>query len=472
MNIIPQLSMFVKSAIPNESLSGLLKGKLTNVRKNGFVPENYYYLIHLINPALTFWSRKYKDTQKSNDILRKLNLGKRLERMASFWFRKLPDFLTEGGKLDGAFVGIPRVRGAMDFRIGENIIEFKTKDTLPESVNEIFQKYPQDLEQLAFYSVLDTSKSKKNYLVFMNNIPPYKLKVFKVITKDFGKIKTLLLERIKLLDEAFEKGDYSKLGQCRYYEQCRYMENSLCKCNELSPLPTNVLGDGLIVEYDEEFTQILQNEMGKSDVTKDLFTTFNIIAPRKCIMEKKRGVVSDYTPDVKKGGYLACLYNLIGKLSMNPSLTQRKTIKGMLKDDRVYIAQRWLNVPSSASKFGYELTPYTMRYSIIDTLEKARKPTQYALAELAIICAIYGKAKGLIFTVYPNLDDSVQVHDVVFKDPKEILRIIKERLDGLDECMKNGDILSVDACPDWMNYKGDCPLMKECHSKEGRGCIK
>ena len=195
MDIISTLNALVKSINSNESLAGLIKKQISNEgQKDSFVPESYYYLTHLVNPIVTYWSRKNKDIKRSNEILRKLFLGKKLERMAGYWFRKLPQFITEEGKLDGAFVGIPRVRGSIDFRIGDKIIEFKTKDELPSSSEELFLKYPQDVEQIAFYSVLDTIRSNENYLVFMNNTAPYKIKAFKIKTNDPGKIKSLLIE--------------------------------------------------------------------------------------------------------------------------------------------------------------------------------------------------------------------------------------------------------------------------------------
>ena len=473
MGVILQLNAYVKSVNSNESLAGLLKRKINAERKDGgFVPETYYYITHLVNPVATYWSRKHTKVKRSNDILRKLFLGKKLERMASFWFKKLPNFITEEGKLDGAFKGIPRVRGSIDFRIGEQIIEFKTKDELPSTSEEIFEKYPQDLEQLAFYSVLDTLESMENYLVFMNNTAPYKFKAFKIITRDLGKIKSLLIERIKLLDQALEEDDCSKLGKCRYYPQCQFHLNKICKCNQAKLLPTNILTDGVSVEYDDDFTQLLQNEMEKSNVTKEQFTTINVIAPRKCVMEQKFDMERDYTPDVIKDSYIACLSNIIRKLSMNPSDSENEFIKGLMKNDRMHVAQRWLSIPSSTNKSGKELLPYTVRVSKVNTFEYARKPTQYAIAELAIVCAIYGKEKGLIFTIYPNLDDHVQVSEVIFKNSSGILTIVNQRLNVLVESLKSGEILSNSACPDWMNNDGNCPLMQLCHSKEGTGCVK
>lgn len=473
MGLIQEINYkFIRSINSNESLAGLIKTQISNAsQKDSFVPQNYYYVTHLVNPIATYWSRINKDIKKSNDLLRKLFLGKKLERMAGYWFRKLPQFITEEGKLDGAFIGIPYVRGSIDFRIGEKIIEFKTKDEVPATPEEILLKYPQDVEQLAFYSILDTLSSHENYLVFMNNTAPYKIKAFKIKTTDVGKIKSLLIERIKLLNFAIEKKDPAKLGKCRYYPDCQFNENKICTCNTAEYPSINSLREGLSIDYDVDFTHLLEAEMEKSNVINEFFTTINIIAPRKCLIERKFQIESTYAPDVLKDSYTACLGNIVRRLSFNPTIEQNEYIKGLKKEERLYIAQRWLRIPSSTSDMRYELLPYTIRVSNATEHAKANRPTEYAIAELAIICATYGKQKGLIFTIHPNLKDHVTVSEIIFQDLTELLNTIRVKLDNLEKSLQNGDIFLNEPCPEWMNDKGGCHLIKLCHSKPGLGCI-
>lgn len=472
MSFIKRLKGYKKFVSNFESISAMLKGNLIAQKRESFFPSNYYYLTHLVNPAHTFWNKKFPDTPKSDDLARKLFLGNHLGRLASAWFRKLPKFFVEEGKLDGAFVGIPGVRGNLDFKIGDAIIEFKTKDTLPISVDDIFVNYPQDLEQLAFYSVLHPLNPRENYLVFMNNIPPYKFKAFKVITKDFGKVKELLMRRMKILNEAFKQDDCSNLGRCRYYgNDCQFEENKICKCSEMEPLHTIILRDGLDVVEDASFTQLLQSEQGKSTVPNDMFTTKDIIAPRKYLMEKKLNIEEEWKSDDLREEYSACLGNLIKKLPMQLTSAQSEQIKNSIRDPRAYIAHKWLLVKTSIKPSGEDL-PYTVKVNKTPRLEWATGPGEYAIAELAIICALYGKSKGLVFTVYPILDDLVHVYEVVFNNPEEILKIIKERIDSLEKATENGEILSVEACPEFMNNNKECPLMKICHSKKGTGCVE
>ena len=153
-------------------------------------PNNYFYVTHVTNPAQTYSSRLHPEVKKSPEIARKLARGKQLHYFASIWFKNLPDFYVGEGLLDGAWAGIPGGRGKIDHRIGDSLIEFKTKTEPPNIPEEIVSKYPQDLEQLAFYSVMHPSNPKKNYLVFMRDLPPYEIKAFRIDIKDKGTIKS------------------------------------------------------------------------------------------------------------------------------------------------------------------------------------------------------------------------------------------------------------------------------------------
>lgn len=471
MSIIFRLNGFVKSITNNESLSAMLKERIKFEKRELHFPENYYYLTHLINPAHTFWTKKFPNIPRSDNLARKMLLGKRLERLSSAWFRKLPNFYVEEGKLDGIFVGIPGVRGNIDFKIGDSIIEFKTKDSLPRSDDEIFDNYPQDIEQVAFYSTLHPMKPIENYLVFMNNIPPYKVKAFKIITQDFGKIKDLILRRIKLLNESFQKDDYVNLGRCRYYQNnCQFQENNVCKCSEVEPLQTNVLKEAIKIVYDADFTKLIETEMNNSSIQKDMFTTKDVIAPRKYLMENNFEIEEDWKSDNVREEYMACLGNLVRKLQFRLSTRQSEYIKNSILDPRIYVAHKWLYIKTSNKPNG-EILPYTIKVSKTRDPQWANKPHEYNIAELAIICGAYQKPKGLIFVVYPEIQDLVKVYEVSFDNINEILKIVKERVDALEQASKNSELFSVEACPDFMNNNKTCPLMDKCHAEEGMGCV-
>ena len=170
---------------------------------SGASSNSYYSLTELTNPQQKFCKVTAPYVKRNNTLARKLIMGKILERKFANWCRLMPELQVEEGTLDGAYVGIPRVRGRVDFIIDNRIVELKTKENIPESVNEIYDKYPNDLEQLVFYSALHPSRPEKNILLFMKDKSPFSMRAFEVNTKDFNTIKSIILERIQILDNAF-----------------------------------------------------------------------------------------------------------------------------------------------------------------------------------------------------------------------------------------------------------------------------
>jgi hypothetical protein len=456
----------------NESVSSLLKQKIKKEKAARFIPENYFYVTHVTNPAKFFWEQKRRDVEKTDKVSRKLMLGKQLEKKAGVWFRNLPEFFLEEGKLDGAWVGIPGVRGSIDYRIGDSIIEFKTKNDLPENADTVIEKYPQDLEQLSFYSILHPDFPECNYLVFMNNAPPYKLKAFRVRILNRGGLKTLLLGRISNLKKAIETDDCSKLGQCRYYGSgCEYEENHACECHMHEPLSTESLKKAVEVSFDETFTNQLEAARKGSLGNDFSFSIRDVIAPRKFYLSEKTDFKEAWKGDTDNEEYLAFLSNMIRKLSLCPSQEELKLISSQMKEPRLRIARKWLKLKSSSQENG-EIVPYLVKVGKAKDIKLTKRPGKYHLSELGIICASYGKPKGMIFTVYPELDNYIQVHEVIYNNPDGIMKFVKATLDNLEKAIKADDISIIPPCPDFMNNDKKCPLTVKCNGENIRGCVE
>jgi hypothetical protein len=425
MGIIEEVNRCVIGTTHDESLSSLLKNVMTSQLSEDPTPQNYFYVTHVTNPAQSYYSRLYPDVRKTHEIARKLARGKQLHNFASIWFKNLPNFCVEEGLVDGIWEGIPGVRGKIDHRIGDSLIEFKTKEEPPNTPEEIISKYPQDLEQIAFYSVMHPLKPEKNYLVFMRDSSPYEIKAFRVDIRDKGTIKSVLISRIDLLNNAIETTDPSRLGRCRYFETgCQFHIHSHCSCADMEPLNIAPLLRSLEITYDDEFTQKLIRVREESEAPRIFcVSTRDIIAPRKHYMEMVSGLESPYNGD-EVDDYKACLWASIGNLKRRLSIdvdgTERQSIMGSQRDPRARIGFRWMKIKSSLKPEG-EIVPYIEKVSLASEM-KYTKPSQYHLAELGIICAMYGKSKGLIIRVFPNLDKYVQVIQVSYKNQDEIVR--------------------------------------------------
>ena len=134
-----------------------------------------------------------------------------------------------------------------------------------------------------------------------------------------------------------------------------------------------------------------------------------------------------------------------------------------------FIGFRWLKLKSSIHPSG-EIVPYLLNINLSYNPAFVKDPSTYHLAELGIVCASYGKSKGLIIRVCPNLGKLVQVFQVTYENIDRIQHIVKETIDSLEKAEQKEDLLSLPPCPTFMNDGGKCPLMQECHSEEGSGC--
>jgi len=473
MDIIDEINQFVVGTTYDESLSSLLKKVMDSQLSEEPTPKNYFYVTQVTNPAQTYFTRFHPEVKKSPETARKLAYGKQLHNFASIWFKNLPGYMAEEGLVDGAWVGIPGVRGKIDHRVGESLLEFKTKDSIPSTPEEIISNYPQDLEQLAFYSAMHPSHPKNNYLVFMKNSVPFDIKAFKIEINDNGVIKSILHSRITNLNKAIDTKDPSKLGKCRYFDTgCQYQEKNICSCAEFSPIKTDALQKALALTFDENFTKELVQAREMSAIPRVFSLSIrDIIAPRKHYMETIACLESSYNSD-DIDEFKACLWSSIRLMKKHNEIdlngSERLSIFEAQQDPRIRIGFRWLKMKSSVHPEG-EIVPYIEKISMVDET-RSTKPGPYHLAELGIICAMFGKSKGLLIRVFPNREKTVQVHHITYKNPEEILKTVISMINATEDAEKKGDLSSLPPCPSWMNDNGTCPMMKQCCAKGVKGC--
>ncbi|OGJ22244.1 hypothetical protein A3K73_05920 [Candidatus Pacearchaeota archaeon RBG_13_36_9] len=451
----------------NESIAGIFRKQLKSITRPDKLPDKYFFLKSLCNPTEAYYSYINPDIEKTKELSIKLEWGKQLHKLSVFWFELLPSFRIHEGKIDGIHVGVPGVRGSVDYFIGDSIFELKTKYRLPENEEEIFAYFIQDLEQLAFYAIVHPENPKTNYLVFLKDSPPYNLKAFKVVIKDLGKIKSLLITRINSLKEAILKKDPSKLEKCRYYNRnCIYQQRNICNCENLNPISNDLIKKSVELTFDEEMTKALEDTQKNRSLPKDLYSVYNVLAPRKYLGVKKEQI-EKFEPEEgenKKEIYESIMWRLILELKFNLNYLLKPEFKNLLVEPRLIIPFRWTNLKSSADLEG-EKIPYIFKVSnSMDT----RKPNEYYLAELGVICSVYNKKAGLIIIIYPELNDFIQVFEVKYNNIEQISKDVKELINLLEK--EDVNYLDLPPCIGFMNDKKTCPLMDTCNSGGGAGC--
>jgi hypothetical protein len=221
---------------------------------------------------------------------------------------------------------------------------------------------------------------------------------------------------------------------------------------------------------DKEFTE--QLEKIKTSIKKDdfLFSAKDIIAPRKHFMETIYGLESDWTPDKESTEYYACLSSLIKKLEFHLNSDEIKGLKNSLKDKRLKEGYKWLKLRDSSNPEG-EVIPFIIKISQVDDIKNTNRPSFYHKAELGIICSSYNKIKGLMFVVYPKLNDLIKVYMITYKNPRDHFKRIKQAIDDIELSEKEKNLLLLPACPEYMNEDKKCPIYNECHKELGSGCV-
>jgi len=125
VNLLHDIEDYVERVNIDESLSSMLRAIIRKQVVDRPSPKNYFFVTHITNPAQAYWSILNPDLKKPKPLARKLATGKLLQTFANIWMRTLPEFIVEEGTLDGVWVGMPGVRGSIDYCVGEAIIEFK-----------------------------------------------------------------------------------------------------------------------------------------------------------------------------------------------------------------------------------------------------------------------------------------------------------------------------------------------------------
>ena len=281
-DIIAYMNSFSYKITSNASIRGML---INSQKKNPKFGGKNFFLSDLCNPLKLYLQIKYPDKFQPTLETRKLfALGNLVHGIMGKAIEKIPNFVDTEAILDGNFFGIP-VRGRIDAETKDSIFEFKSKTELPKTAEDVFKKYPQDIEQIGFYSFLDPLNRKENYLIFISQDGKFQLKAFKVIIKSVKGIENELRKRVKLLERVLSNEESpSVFLKCRYCnESCILNEENLCEYIKNNQLDCCI----------KQFVELIPSEEMEKNLSQllelkgfeDIFSIYNIIVSRKTLNE-------------------------------------------------------------------------------------------------------------------------------------------------------------------------------------------
>jgi hypothetical protein len=436
-NMIDFVNKFGPKISQRDDIAGRLK-KFHDIKELIQVSTHCFNVTDLCSPTDAFAEQKLgkQKSQRLKDIQAE---GKKIHAIVQNWLKQHKDYCGSESILDGNFVGIS-ARGKIDGRINESIVEIKSIGKLPERYQDIIEKYPQYIEQVAFYSAIDPLTPKYNYLVFITKDYPRKIKSFGMSISDFEEIKKVLKKRIYLFKEVLEgKKEAKTLGKCRfcYEKDCNLKNEEKCFLSELQPLGCEVI-DHIKLSEDADFTSELNNLRKKYGDNYQFFSAYNILCPRKYCLKSLYDLEEDFNDPLSTAK--AYFENLVYRfIKSEESFTEKKDSKfaefGLSK-------YGWFNDKNSLSPDGKK-TPF-ITY-VTDYLSFDR-PVPYKIAELGIYLMAHGLDRGMIFTYYPE-KNKIKVFEVTFDFKGDYLSVMRDVINRLKD---SKNFLLLPECPNYM----------------------
>jgi len=453
-DLIYYMKQFSKKGSPHATFNGIFNQELQKQQKSK--RKNYFAVKDICDPLQAYFKLKYPDIFKYTiEIQKKLNIGNKQHYIVEKKFEKLEGFVDKELILDGELLGIP-LKGRVDAKIKDSLWELKSKATLPKDVDDLIIKYPQDIEQLVFYSILDPTNPKENYLIFTDYFNTNKYKVFQINILDFGKIKNIAMNRIQKLNECLNNQKVEDNQRCRYcYKDCEFKKRNICSSFDNPAMPCGVK-EFIEIKECKEFEEKLKN-INLVEFHNQSIPVYHLIISRKILHQESEGDLEEYAQDEQKKIDKSFINNLIGKSNYNISyqelsnLQDKQKIKGLSQNKNNFIKC----VCNGENK----IFPLLIHISDKQDPSYLNQISDYKKSELGIYCLNNNSTKGYIITYFPKQNDEIRVFEQNYEFDKGAL----EKLKTIVEILKTKDkqkLQELPRCPNFIH--GNCKYKKIC----------
>lgn len=419
---------FVNSFNPKITPRGDLSGELENLnnqKEENLGPIKKYFNITDVAAPADHFAEAILGKEKTQELKKILNQGNKVHGIVQNWMKEHEDYFGSEGILDGHRRGIS-VRGKPDGRIRDSIVEIKSVKKLPESKEEIIEKYPQYIEQLAFYSVIDPPQPKEDYLLFVTREYPYEMKSFKISILDIEKIEGILKKRIHFLRQILEGREKSTIfGKCRFFcdtSSCNVYNQEKCPFHDKESLKCEIK-DYIEISESPEFSEELKELRKKKGDKFRYYNPYNILHPRKYCLKQISDKEDNFTSknDIERTYFSNLVYQFI----KNNNLFLKEEEKSNFEEFGLG-RYSWFLDKSSINNEG-KITPFITHASNSYDFDK---PHPYKIAELGVYLMAHGKSRGIVFQYYPQ-KNKVRAFEISFNFSGEYLRKLKEIIEGL-----------------------------------------
>lgn len=450
---VSKLTEHRQSFKKNDTIAGLISPHLQKYKRN--IPP-WYIVTELVNPASAYYMREYPDIFEIPETERKLRFGSLIHDTAYFWFKKLPGFTVDEADVDGADIGIPGVRGRIDFRLNDVIVELKTTEREINGLADVIESSPQDLEQLLMYAILSSRDKNSHLLVYYNQSIRGYFRVFEVNIKNVTSVKKLITDRVLLLRHAIEKRDPSDLGQCRYYfSGCKFREAGVCDCENRNRLSTSVLEHSIHFARKEDIEEKLRNIAEKSEgIDLESFSLWDLFTPRRAYRQR---LDSSFTEKLSYGDNYAILRKLNYAIYKSQPDSERRELEidgiGLGSVEMLHIRES----DSSEQGFKEMVVPVLPRVynGTPSELNLGSLPSLYT-ARLSILAGLTDSTKGLLVVGFTGDPTNLVVLTMSFKDLAGIVDVVRKRLHALSTSITTRNFEKLPVCPSFVKCESSC----------------
>ena len=428
----------------NEGVAGIIDRSLGGASRD---KPPWWYVTDLVNPSLAYHREVSAPIPTDPAIAQRLRFGKAIHDTAESWFRCMENFAAAEGAVDGAHIGLPGVRGRIDFRIGGSIIELKTTERATVDVEGVFSEHPHDLEQLVLYALFTVREDETHRLVYYRTGAEPPFTSFRVRLRRPGPLKHAFEQRLKLLDEALSRRNPARLGQCRYLELgCDYDLQHICGCRAEGRVDESFLRESLEVSADPTFDAELERARQQARRRGPTgLSLWDLFVPRQAYLKAIGVGVPYYPDDDERNASWRQLSDGVKSSGLNYETRA-------IDLDGVHLGWLELVTLRETGKDGVSTNTYPILVKSSNAASPFRRdglPDAY-IAQAGVRCSLTGAPTALLAVGYAGRPGLIGCYRLSFRDTAGILAEVRRSLRDIAWAVSHADPSHLGACESWL----------------------
>lgn len=382
------------------------------------------------------------------------------------WIRYFAPMAVREEEVNGGMDGLPEVRGRIDFRIDNHIIEFKTTSHDINSESDVLNKNPQDLEQIVFYAALSGRVHEEHYLVYYEQDHQELFRAFTVRIRSGADPISYMRNRLDAMINSILNSDPETLGRCRYFEYgCKFSTNKICSCGTFSPLDPSFLYNEVVIERNRELEAKLdEGRMNSSIQGYGSFSLWDLLIPRRTYLERK-GLL-DPAEEAETLNPDETLININNAVYDSGIYRERREIRINGRSLGYVPMVSLATVPDGGGEQYERIYPALVRsYGFEPDKLSTSKLSPFYILRLAMICSLTGSNAGYIIVGFRNDGIRAKCFRVRFRDLPAIRDKIMERIEEMEYSISSDRTEHLPHCPSFV--QNNCGMACLCRPSYG-----